>query len=165
VNVIANSTPLIHLAASGDFELLRILFGSIIIPTAVYQEVVVEGAGKPGEAETRRAAGTWLTAAGELDQTLVRGIMQSQGLHAGESEVIVLAESLPADSIVMDDRRAVTFAKARGLAVVRTPAVYVTAKRRGLIGNVRPKIDQLRSAGLRLKHGDYEAVLRLADEG
>lgn len=130
----------------------------------MYQEVVTEGAGKPGEAETRHAEGTWLAVAGETDQALVRGIMQSQGLDAGESEVIVLARGLRADAVAMDDRRAVTYAKACGLAVVRTPAVYVTAKRLGLIGGVRPKLDQLRPAGFRLKDGDYEAILRLAGE-
>jgi predicted nucleic acid-binding protein len=164
MNVVANSTPLIHLAASGDFELLKELFGTVIIPPAVYQEVVTEGAGKPGEAQTRHAAGTWLAVAGGIDQALVRGIIQSQGLHAGESEVIVLAQSLPADVVVMDDRRAVNYTKTSGLSVVRTPAVYVTAKRLGLIGSVSPKLDQLRSAGFRLKDGDYEAVLRLAGE-
>lgn len=164
MKVIANSTPLIHLSASGDFDLLRKLFGAVIIPSAVYQEVVIEGAGKPGEAETRRVAGTWLTVARELDQAQVCGIMQSQGLHAGESEVIVLARDLAADFVVMDDQRAVAYARDCGLHVVRTPAVYVTAKRRGLIASVRPKLDRLRAAGFRLKDEDYEAILRVANE-
>jgi predicted nucleic acid-binding protein len=148
----------------GDFDLLMKLFGAVTIPPAVYQEVVIEGAGKPGEAETRQATGTWLTVAGEPDQVLVRGIMQSQGLHAGESEVIVLAQQLLADSVVLDDQRAVAYAKGCGLAVVRTPSMYITAKRRGLIGSVRAKLDRLRSAGFRLKDEDYEAVLRAAGE-
>jgi predicted nucleic acid-binding protein len=36
--VVVNSTPLIYLAAIGRFELLRSLFGQIIIPMGVFDE-------------------------------------------------------------------------------------------------------------------------------
>jgi predicted nucleic acid-binding protein len=47
VVVVANSSPLIYLAALSDFELLPRLFGEIQIPPAVWMEVVVQGAGFP----------------------------------------------------------------------------------------------------------------------
>jgi hypothetical protein len=45
--VISNSSPLVYLAALGDFELLRKLFVEIAIPPAVFDEVVVRGSGFP----------------------------------------------------------------------------------------------------------------------
>ena len=45
--VITDSTPLIYLAAIGKFDLLGVLYGQIIIPSAVYEEVVIQGAGRP----------------------------------------------------------------------------------------------------------------------
>ncbi len=54
--VIADATPLIYLAAIGKFDLLGALHGRIVIPCAVYDEVVIQGVGRPGAAETARAA-------------------------------------------------------------------------------------------------------------
>ena len=45
---VANSTPLIYLAALGDLELIHVMFGHVTIPEAVYREVVIDGQGKPG---------------------------------------------------------------------------------------------------------------------
>jgi predicted nucleic acid-binding protein len=39
--VVSNSSPLVGLSAVGHFELLRDLYGTIIIPRAVHHEVVV----------------------------------------------------------------------------------------------------------------------------
>ena len=41
MTVISNSTPLIYLAAIGKFDILKALFERIMIPLAVYHEVVV----------------------------------------------------------------------------------------------------------------------------
>ena len=54
--VIADATPLIYLAAIGKFDLLGVLYGQIVIPSAVYDEVVIQGSGRPGAAETAGAA-------------------------------------------------------------------------------------------------------------
>jgi len=42
--VVADSTPLIYLAALSDVDLLRDLFGAIVIPSAVFTEVVSQAA-------------------------------------------------------------------------------------------------------------------------
>lgn len=48
MTVVSNTTPLIGLSLVGRFELLKNLFGSILIPSAVYNELVVKGAGRVG---------------------------------------------------------------------------------------------------------------------
>ena len=53
--VVSNSSPLISLSAIGLFDLLNALYGTIHIPEAVYQEVVVTGAGRPGSEEVQAA--------------------------------------------------------------------------------------------------------------
>lgn len=53
--VISDSGPLIALAAIGRLEWLRALFGQVIIPQAVYDEVVVHGQGEPGCEEVHEA--------------------------------------------------------------------------------------------------------------
>ena len=90
--------------------------------------------------------------------------MELVGLDIGEAEAIVLAQELGQRIVFLDDRSAVNVARSFGLEVVRTPALYVTAKNRGLIESVRPKIDALRAGGFWLKDTDYLAVLAGAGE-
>ena len=47
MNVVSNASPLIALVRIGQLDLLCQLYGEII-PEAVWQEVVVEGADQPG---------------------------------------------------------------------------------------------------------------------
>ena len=60
MTVVANSTPLIGLSKIRQLELLRDVYGSIIIPEEVYTEVVIDGADEPGAAEV--AAAQWIRA-------------------------------------------------------------------------------------------------------
>jgi predicted nucleic acid-binding protein len=53
--VVADSSCLIALARSGQLDVLRALFGQITIPAAVYDEVVSQGAGRPGSDEVAQA--------------------------------------------------------------------------------------------------------------
>jgi len=44
--ILANTTLLIALAQRGLFDLLRVLYEQIGVPSAVYREVVIEGQGR-----------------------------------------------------------------------------------------------------------------------
>jgi len=46
--VIADSSCLIGLSKIGKLQILHDLFGTVLIPEKVYQEVVVSGRGRPG---------------------------------------------------------------------------------------------------------------------
>jgi predicted nucleic acid-binding protein len=56
VNVVSDASALIDLARIGELDLLRRLYGELLIPEAVWQEVVIEGAGQPGAEEVRAAS-------------------------------------------------------------------------------------------------------------
>jgi len=53
MNVVSNASPLINLSRIGKIDLLHSLFGNIMIPVAVWNEVVVEGEGLPGAANVK----------------------------------------------------------------------------------------------------------------
>ena len=78
--------------------------------------------------------------------------------------MIRLAQELSAGVVLIDDRAAVIQARAQGFRVVPTIAIYIEAKRKGLIGSIREKVDQLRSARFRLTERDYWAILAAAGE-
>lgn len=161
--IVSNSSPLIFLSAVSDLHLLQRIFGVVTIPPAVWREVVIEGEGLPGAAEIRQAEGSWLF----IDQVASHGrvvdIMQHQGLQIGESEAIALGEQR-SSPVLLDEQRAVQYARSVGLRVVRTPLVYATAKEMGLIPSVRDKLDGLRSKRFFLKDRDYQEILRMVGE-
>lgn len=68
MNVVSDASPLINLARIGELDLLHRLYGDLLIPDAVWREVVIKGAGQPGAEEVRAASwiktrdvvnGTW----------------------------------------------------------------------------------------------------------
>jgi uncharacterized protein len=144
--VVADATPLIYLAAIGQFDVLGVLYGRIVIPGAVYDEVVMHGAGRAGAAETAGAA--W------IDRQAVSNRAEATSLQAhldsGESEAIVLADELHADLVVMDEAAGRRILAGRGIAFIGTVGVLMQAKKRGLIAELKPELDQLRACGFHL---------------
>jgi len=56
--VITDSSCLIGLAKTRRLKLLHELFGDLLIPTAVYHEVLVEGGGRPAQKKCRAPTGS-----------------------------------------------------------------------------------------------------------
>ncbi len=160
VTVVSDASALINLARIGELRLLRQLYGEVLIPQAVWREVVVEGAGQPGAEEVHRAS--WLTAKGVANEHLVRALRQD--LDAGEAEAIALALELGADLLIMDERLGRQTAGYLGLRYLGLIGVLIAAKRRGLIGCIKSRLDALRDqAGFRVSDVLYQRVLQ--DEG
>ncbi len=67
--IISDTSPIINLAAVGQLDLLRQLYGHIIIPQAIYDEIVVAGTGQPGAHEVK--------AAGWIGPDLYRRVLQA----------------------------------------------------------------------------------------
>lgn len=158
--VIADATPLIYLAAIGQFDVLGILYGRVVIPSAVYEEVVVQGAGQPGAAET--AGAVWVERQAVSDLAKVTRLQTD--LDRGECEAIILAEELHADLVVMDETAGRRVLASRGIAFIGTVGVLMQAKQRGLIEALKPELDRLRACGFHLTDRVYRACLMVVGE-
>jgi predicted nucleic acid-binding protein len=158
--VVADATPLICLAALGKFDLLGALYGRIAIPYAVYDEVVIQGAGRPGAAET--AGAVWIDRISVRDPAKVASLLTQ--LDVGESEAIALAEELHADLVIMDEAAGRRILAARGIAFLGTVGVLMQAKQQGLLAALKPELDQLRAYGFHLTDRVYQACLAASGE-
>jgi predicted nucleic acid-binding protein len=69
MTIVSNASPLIALARIGQLDLLPQLHTDVIVPEAVWQEVVVEGADHPG-AEAVSAA-SWMARRSVTNRPLV----------------------------------------------------------------------------------------------
>ncbi len=156
--VVSDASPLIALAAIGRFDLLPALYGEVLIPKAVYEEVVVRGSGEPGADEVRMAR--WL----HVEEAPHPSADLLENLDRGEAEAIALAAHRKAERVLIDERRGRRAAQAHGLHVIGTLGVLIEAKRRGLESELRPALDALRAHGSYLSEHVVEQALRSVSE-
>lgn len=160
MRVVSNTSPLINLARIARLDLLHQLYGELMIPEAVWDEVVVKGAGQAGADEVKAAF--WIKTQATTDKLLVRALRHE--LDAGEAEAIVLALETGADLLLVDERLGREIARHLGLRYIGLIGVLIAAKRQGLIMEIKPLLDALRSvAGFRIDNVLYTRVLK--DEG
>jgi len=154
--VVVNTTPLIALAEIGELKLLQELYTEIIIPNAVMDEIESE------PARTLVTNAEWI-----IKRRIVHSERKSlfrTRLHAGEVEVMILAEEESANLLIMDDNTAKKTAKYLGFNVTGTLGVLVKAKQEGLIGEVASLIDRLTDVGFFVDEKTKRIALSMAGE-
>ena len=145
--VVSDSSPLVALARIGRLKLLASLYQRILIPSDVHREVTVTGRGLPGAEEVRNADWIAVTAPGSFaDPSLEQACL---GLGAGERGSILLAKSLPADLVLLDERKARRVAREAGLSIVGCLGVLEMGAQRGHISDLRQAYIDLLLQGIR----------------
>lgn len=158
--VVSDATPLIGLAKVGELEILKMLFGTILIPGSVYDEVVTDAKERPGAVQVRQAA--WINVQSPVEQIKVDYLRAD--LDAGEAETLVLAEELAANWILLDEAKARLAADLLGLQYIGTIGLLLLAKRLGKVLEVRPLMDELRMKKFYISDSVYELTLKQAGE-
>lgn len=144
MSVVADASPLIALARIGRLDLLRTMFGRLLLPDAVWYEVVAAGLDKAGTGIVMQA--DWIDRRQVTDRGLV--VLLQRDLGAGESEAIVLARETGADFVLIDERAGRTAAKRLGLRVTGLVGVLIEARERGILLDAAAVVDDLqRKAG------------------
>ncbi len=158
--VVVNSTPLIALSHVGQLNLLRDIYGTIIIPDAVFQEISAKKGSVCEKAVT--CSLDWIQVK-KIQNEMVKQFYKTQ-LHAGEVEVMILAKEEDADLVIIDDNNAKKHAKYLELTVTGTLGVLLKAKSSGYIDKVEPIINEMQSQGIYISDKVREMCLRMANE-
>ncbi|HST58241.1 MAG TPA: DUF3368 domain-containing protein [Longimicrobium sp.] len=157
--VISDSSSLIAIGAVGQLELLRSLYGEVIVPPAVWNEVTTPN--RPGANAVKQAS--WIRVV-PVSNPMAAGQLPSP-VGRGEAEAIALAIELSADVLLIDERRARKAALGLGLPVTGVLGLLLEAKKRGSISAIKPILDQMETTvAFRLKRSLYDAALRAAGE-
>jgi uncharacterized protein len=92
VTIVSNTSPITNLAAIAHLDFLHRLYGKIVIPQAVYDELTTVGYAVPGAAEVQ--ALDWI----EVQQVRNREqvVELCQVLDAGEAEATTMLAQTPA---------------------------------------------------------------------
>lgn len=162
--VVSDTSPITNLAAIGQLNLLHQLYGTIVIPVAVYNEMVAVDTLVPGAVEVQTLP--WIQTQTVANGQSVTDLQISQNdIDLGEAEAIALALKLNADLLLMDERRGRALAENYGLRVTGLLGALLQAKRSGFIPAVKAVMDQLiEEADFRISSPLYATVLKTADE-
>jgi len=157
VTVVSNTSPITNLAAVNKLNLLQQLYGNIIIPEAVFQELTGINNPVPGGNEVQTFE--WIQTRQVINRDQVTALRLE--LDEGECEAIVLAMELNANRLLIDERRGRTIAVNLGLKITGVLGILIVAKRRGLIKGVKPILDELiRTARFRVSESLYTQILQ-----
>ena len=163
VIVVSDTSPLSGLAIAGYLSLLEQIYDEVIIPVAVANELRRGGQDNPRITEV--LALDWVEVQQPKNLALVETLQADQNLDRGESEAIALALELKADELLIDERLGRREASRLGLSITGLLGILLVAKRRGLVGAIRPIMDDLiNEAGFRVSSQLYADVLAMAGE-
>ena len=137
--VVADSSPLIYLSRIGILDLLAVLWREVLVPRAVWDEVVQRRPSAPGVEALQQAS--WI----RVDDTEWPQV--DLGLDPGETAAILLAETIHADVLLIDERLGRKVAESRGIAVLGTLGFLVQARQVGALPALRPVLDALVAEG------------------
>lgn len=158
--VAADASPLITPASIGAFDLLRELFGRILVTAAVRNEVLAGGM-RPGVHELNVAVEEGWAIIVETEPT----DRPFRGRGAGEASVLALARDHGGPSLLLvDDPLARSHALALGMPTTGVVGILLMAKRRRLIPGVCPLLQRLKDSGFRLSNRVLRDALTEAGE-
>jgi predicted nucleic acid-binding protein len=157
--VISNTSPLQYLFQAELLDLLPTLYGTIVVPSGVVDELA-EGRAQ-GVALPDPTALPWARVRLTADTALLR---IAADLDRGEREVLAVAKHAADPLAILDDGLARRYARLLGIPFTGTLGVLLRAKSAGHLPRVLPVLDRLESLRFRFDPETRALVLRLANE-
>lgn len=160
--IVCNAALLIYLNEVGRLELLKTLYGQLLIPQGVFDEVVAEASGRPGAVEVRKAVDEgWI----KVEVVSVPSSLKAEGLEDADGELIELARQRGAPLLTNDKALAAT-ARIHKVGVRWLTQTLIEAVDTGVLGpaDARALLRQLVSAGLRVRSEVMAEIIHLIEE-
>jgi uncharacterized protein len=150
MRVVVNTSPFIALERVGQLELLKRMYGVVVRPQSVLDELNA-GRGTYDLSPLLEHA-DWIVTEPDPPEMVLR-----RELGAGETAVIALAVRTQADLVILDDLQASLVAQTQGLAITGTLGVLIAAQQAGYLSDVKEAFRRLQDAGFRIPSALMEA--------
>jgi uncharacterized protein len=151
--VVSDTSPLTALLSVSEADILPKLFGDVIIPEVVRDELLRYHASLPA----------WLRAKAVKDTA--EAVRLAQTVDIGEAEAIALAKELQADLLLIDERKGRRLAVQEQLPVIGLLGVVLLAKRRALTRSARALLQRLEcDAGIYISEHIRDQALKSVGE-
>ena len=144
--VVSDTTPLISLLKIHRLNLLEQLFGDVQIPPAVFSELTANPNFQTEADEIRSCSFIKIS---PVDAMKVSRLQNETGLDLGETEAIVLSESINANLTLIDEANARAVARQRGIEMTGTVGILSRAFSQNLVtaNEVRECVEVFRESG------------------
>lgn len=162
--VVSDTTPLISLLKIGRIDLLENLFGQVLIPQAVFDELTADERFQREADQIRRKRFMRVRAVQNPESADI--LKRATGLDRGESEAIVLTDELHADLLLMDEAKGRAVSFQMGFKIMGTIGVLMAAYEENELTaeEVRVCVQGLQRAGRHISQKHYQMLLdRLRD--
>lgn len=161
--IVCNSSPIINLSKINRLDLIEKIYKQIIIPCAVFDELVVKGNTKDHVSEIKSLI--------DIDVIIVKKVknlglinLLRKDLDYGESEAIALAQEIKADLIILDEKDARDIASIYDLKKTGFLGILIKAKEKGFVNSVKENIDLAINEGFWIDDNLYNFILTKIDE-
>jgi uncharacterized protein len=138
--VISDTSPISNLLLIGRLSLLQKVFGTLLIPPVVDEEIRALTVFGKDISEYENA--NWITVRAVLNKQKLR-ILQ-QNLDDGEAEAILLALETNCNMLLIDERLGTKIAQQEGLQTIGLLGVLIKAKNEQIIPALQPILYELR---------------------
>lgn len=157
--VIADTTPIITLMKLQRLDLLEKLFDTVIVPNAVYEELV-SNSNYQTEAQMVVEC-PFLKRLEVSDRQSIKILREVVGLDAGESEAIALAEEKHADLLIIDERKGRRVAKQMELKIIGTIGILLQAFDCEILSKteILSYAENLKNSSIRISDTLFELIL------
>ncbi|NLQ04812.1 DUF3368 domain-containing protein [Cylindrospermopsis raciborskii] len=158
-NVIINTSPMQYLYQVNLLSLLPKLYGEIIVPQSVVDEL-----------EVGRSLGVALPNINSLNWVSIQQARSQQilplvtELGAGEREVLALGVETTDSLLILDDALGRSYANLLGLQLTGTLGIILKGKQQGYLSEVALILEKLNALQFRLSSLTRDVVLKLAGE-
>ncbi len=138
MRVVSNTSPLVAYAHARLLWVLRDLFGEILIPAAVRDEIA---------AKSESTSAREIVAAAWIQHRALSGAPSPGPLDPGEADAIALAQEVRADLLLLDDMAGPIAATRAGLAILGSVEVLLRGFEVGVVEDPTACLHSLRDAG------------------
>lgn len=151
--VVSDTSPVCYLVLVGQIDLLPRLYGQVVIPQAVQNELV--------DARSPVQVQQWISQPPDWLKVQPVSLSPDTALEIldwGEQSAILLVEQLGADLLAVDEMVGRRMARSRGLRVIGTLGILEEAGRLGWI-NLPFVLEQLRQTTFRVSEQLIQQIL------
>ena len=142
--VVADTSPINYLILIGEIEILTKMYGTVVIPRAVREELL-----RPSAPEMVRNWTNQLPIWLEVHTPVNAADASLATLDPCERDAIILASELKADQLIVDDRQGRHEAEKRGIPVIGTLGVIREAATLGLL-DLRTAVKRLEATSFHI---------------
>lgn len=157
--VVSDTTPLISLLKIDRIDLLEKLFGQVLIPQAVFDELTADARFKFEADQIRRKQFIKVRAVKNPESASV--LKRATGLDQGESEAIILTDEQNADVLLMDEAKGRAVSFQMGFRIMGTIGILMAAYEENELtaDEVRKCVEGLQRAGRHISQKHYQMLL------